>query len=432
MEAGEARGGMSPSTDGVRWAYCGTSAAGFTFRVEGAACSAGELLATIGCSRASRGRMLARGQVVRVGAGGSDALRAAEPKRAQEGTPGPGALRARRTNGRLAAAAAGRSGASAGRAGVLAASSRLAPGDVVAIAPQVTREAGPSSDAFVSVLYEDEFVLAVDKPAGVLVHGDGSDAETLTARVQGYLRRKGSAVVPQALQRLDVETSGVVLFSKVEEFQPLFDALVAGESVGGAEAGASAGGPGRAQQRGMRAKPVVPGGDRASVLAGTVLGEASRVGAGVDEVRAALAAKPLRKTYLAIVRGAVPWEERVCAEPIGRDRHDARRMRVSPTGQPSLTLARCLAVGRDGRHTLLRVELGSGRRHQIRVHLAHLGFPIEGDELYGGGRPGAPGLLLHAACEEFIHPLTRAFVRIEAPYPQRFVTHFPGDDWLER
>ncbi|MBS5477846.1 MAG: RluA family pseudouridine synthase, partial [Coriobacteriia bacterium] len=77
----------------------------------------------------------------------------------------------------------------------------------------------------VSVLYEDEFVLAVDKPTGVLVHRDGSDAETLTARVQGYLRRLGSPAVPQALQRLDVETSGVVLFSKTEEFQPLFDAL---------------------------------------------------------------------------------------------------------------------------------------------------------------------------------------------------------------
>ena len=368
-------GSAGASGSARSWTYLGYGPVGFAFRAE-AACSATGLLADVGCSKASRGKMFAHGQVLR-GMGC-----AAAPNRDDSlQSDVPCAL------------------------GPLVAGARLAAGDVVVIAPLVTREAGPASDAPIDVLYEDEFVLAVDKPAGILVHGDGSDAETLTARVQGYLQRAGSLAVPQALQRLDIETSGVVLFSKVEEFQPLFDALVAGEA-----------------------------------------------GEGPTGPRALFADKPLRKTYLAIVDGAVPWETRACDAPIGRDRHDARRMRVSPTGQPSLTWARRLAVAPDGRHTLLQVELGTGRRHQIRVHLAHLGFPITGDPLYGvsanGVRRGAlaasrarrqPGaslgsdlaswessdLMLHATFEEFIHPLTGAPIRIEAPYPARFACFFP-------
>ena len=317
----------------------------------------------------------------------------------------------------------------------LAAGSRLTAGDTVVIAPLVMREAGPVSGVPVSVLYEDEFVLAVDKPTGVLVHRDGSDAETLTARVQGYLRRLGSPAVPQALQRLDVETSGVVLFSKTEEFQPLFDALIAGE-VGGTPTGSLAAGD-------TLAGPLLRGGGVADVSGARKGGCGSRRESGVSygdcpaaghTPFASLLEKPLRKTYLAIVEGAVPWESRICDAPIGRDRHDARRMRVSPTGQPSLTWARRLAVSPDGRRTLLQVELGTGRRHQIRVHLASLGFPIVGDALYGRGGAAAPerspvaprGLMLHAAREEFAHPLTGAPICIEAPYPARFAALFPG------
>ena len=388
-----------------------------------------ELLAGIGFSKATRGRMLARGQVVR-GVLSGRALRGEKT----DGEASPAALvggEAACISEKLARLgdAADAHAVGLGAPAPLAAGTRLSAGDVVVIAPLVTREAGPVGDGPVSVLYEDEFVLAVDKPAGILVHGDGSGAETLTARVQGYLRRAGSPAVPQALQRLDVETSGVVLFSKVEEFQPLFDALVAGE-------------------------------------AGEVPADPGRVPAGSVK-------KPLRKVYLAIVDGVVPWESRTCDAPIGRDRHDARRMRVSPTGQSALTQVRRLAASPDGRHTLLQVELGTGRRHQIRVHLAHLGFPVTGDPLYGsaadGGRhgwlptsgsgrrigssalvsarcdrpstpggcrrpgpsepaliaPTSPGLMLHATLEQFVHPITGAPTRIESPYPARFATLFP-------
>lgn len=135
----------------------------------------------------------------------------------------------------------------------LAPASRLAPGDVVGLAFAHTHMPGPASEAEPVVVWRDRFALAVDKPAGILVHADGGVGETLTARVQGLLDREGrpdhegrpdgqgppgrmpdggrdsvARLVPQALQRLDVETSGLVLFSLAEETQPAFDALMAG------------------------------------------------------------------------------------------------------------------------------------------------------------------------------------------------------------
>ncbi len=211
------------------------------------------------------------------------------------------------------------------------------------------------------VLYQDSVLLAVNKPAGLLVHGDGTDADTLTSRVQDLLMAQGSTARAQAVQRLDVETTGVVLFSLTEEFQPALDALVAGHE--------------------------------------------------------------MRKRYLAVVQGRLPagpcdaagWL--VLDGPIARDRHDARRMRVGATGKPSLTRVRERSV-RKGL-TLVEAELGSGRRHQIRVHLAHAGCPLLGDTLYGGRRH-ADGLMLHAWREELVHPVTGERLVLEAPLPERF------------
>lgn len=217
------------------------------------------------------------------------------------------------------------------------------------------------------LLYEDEWILAVDKPAGVIVHGDGTGKATLTGHVRDlFVSRDEDASELQPLQRLDRETTGIVLFSKRKETQAAFDALIADRRIA--------------------------------------------------------------KRYLAIVCGRFPQTPQTFRGSIGRDRHDSRRMRVSRTGKPALTRAHLLAFtpadAAGPARSLLSVDLLTGRKHQIRVHLSHAGFPILGDALYGGPRAAA-GLMLHAAEERFEHPVTGERVSIHAPYPERFIPLFP-------
>ena len=215
-----------------------------------------------------------------------------------------------------------------------------------------------------SLIYEDEVLLAWDKPAGIIVHGDGTGVRTLTDVVAAHLDATGRADArPQPVQRLDAETTGLTLFSLDRATQPALDAQVASHA--------------------------------------------------------------MNKSYLAVVAGRVPWGEKTVRLPIGRDRHDARRMRVCrpDQGKPAETHIRRVAE-KDGR-TLLLVTLVTGRRHQIRVHLASLGHPIVGDALYGGARSSA-GLLLHAWREELDHPVTGERLRLETAWPARLWPERPA------
>lgn len=200
------------------------------------------------------------------------------------------------------------------------------------------------------VVYEDAWMLALDKPAGWLVHGDGTGARSLTDEVRALT---GSPAA-QPVQRLDRETTGVLLFSLDKAVQSALDAAVASGAVS--------------------------------------------------------------KRYVALVRGAFPAGSRLVDRPIGRDRHDARRMRVARTGKPALT--RVTLLERRGAASLVMAELATGRRHQIRVHLASIGFPIVGDVLYGAP-PARTGLALHAREERLAHPVTGERLVIAAPWPSR-------------
>lgn len=221
-----------------------------------------------------------------------------------------------------------------------------------------------------ALIYEDEWLLAADKPAGVIVHGDGTGTATLTDAVRAHLLDEGreeAAAQLQAVQRLDADTTGLVLFSLSKEVQPRLDALVAEHD-------------------------------------------------GIE------------KRYLAIVRGEVPPTLTRIDTGLARDRHDARRMRVDARGKPSLTLVRPLDVAgpRRARVSLVELTLRTGRKHQIRVHLASRGYPILGDALYGvpADRAGRTPLMLHAVSEVLAHPVTGERLALSVPYPERFASYF--------
>jgi 23S rRNA pseudouridine1911/1915/1917 synthase len=144
---------------------------------------------------------------------------------------------------------------------------------------------------------------------------------------------------------------------------------------------------------------------------------------------AALAARAIGREYLAVCTGVMTAGGTVDA-PIGRHRSQRTRMAVRADGRPAVTHYR--VVRRFRAHTLVRVTLETGRTHQIRVHLAHIGFPLVGDPLYGGRRRipagctpalaaalrGFPRQALHAARLALSHPLTGRELQWEAPLPQ--------------
>jgi 23S rRNA pseudouridine1911/1915/1917 synthase len=129
------------------------------------------------------------------------------------------------------------------------------------------------------------------------------------------------------------------------------------------------------------------------------------------------------KTYRALcARAPDPPEGRV-NEPLGRDpRHPGRRC-VRADGEPAATRYRTLAVGPGGQ-ALVEARPETGRTHQIRAHLAHLGAPLLGDPRYGGprrvGEAGVPRVMLHALRLEIDHPATGARLAFEAPVPEDF------------
>ena len=203
------------------------------------------------------------------------------------------------------------------------------------------------------VVYEDEFVLVVNKPKDILVHSDGGNEITLTSMVQSYLCDKNyCSAIP--IHRLDKETCGMVVFSKSIIFQPLFDKL--------------------------------------------------------------LEEKKIRRNYLAFVSGRYDNTQSITInKPIGKDRHNANKRVIAKNGQEAITKVRSIKANKE--YSILRCTLATGRTHQIRVHLVSIGYPILNDELYGRSSKLLKRMGLIADELSLYHPLKEEMLELEIDLP---------------
>lgn len=218
-----------------------------------------------------------------------------------------------------------------------------------------------AQDIPIEVVYEDDDILVVNKQPGIVVHpGAGNPDGTLVNAVKYYtnnnLSKGGADYRPGIVHRLDKDTSGLIIIAKNDWIH-------------------------------------------------TRLGRLFKK-------------HDLKKIYNVIVRGVVQHNEGKCDAPIGRAKLSRKKMMVRHDDGKS-ALSEFKVVERFNKATLVDVRIHSGRTHQIRVHMAHLGFTVLGDSLYDG-KPfsiNIPRQCIHAAILEFVHPRTGELLKLSAPMP---------------
>lgn len=233
-------------------------------------------------------------------------------------------------------------------------------------APKPTR---PQAEAIpLEILYEDADIAVVVKPCGMVVHpAAGNEDGTLVNALLYHLDALGGIggeLRPGIVHRLDKDTSGLLLVAKNDGAQLALSRQ--------------------------------------------------------------LAERAMEKHYRALVEGSFREDHGFIDAPIARHRVDRKRMAVDPAGRPSQTEWTVLAPGRGC--TLLDVHILTGRTHQIRVHMKHIGHPVCGDPIYGlphGVK--VPRLMLHAYSLAFTHPVTGQAMTFTAPLPEAFLAGLRGN-----
>ena len=226
---------------------------------------------------------------------------------------------------------------------------------------QVSTRAG--DDMPIDIRYEDEWLLVVNKPVGLVVHpAPGHPRRTLVNGLLAYgasLSNLGEGFRPGIVHRLDKDTSGLLLVAKTN----------------------------------------------ASHL----------------RLAAMFKAKVIERIYLALLSGKLSQRQGRIRGPIGRHPRRRTSMAIVEKGKPAETDFRVLRYFQH--HTLVEVRLQTGRTHQIRVHFAHLGRPVVGDQVYGQGdsQRGLTGHMLHARTLRFTHPFTNKNISITAEPPQEYL-----------
>ena len=215
----------------------------------------------------------------------------------------------------------------------------------------------------VEVVYEDNDIIVVNKPKGMVVHPangnpDGTLVNAIMAMCKDSLSGIGGEIRPGIVHRLDKDTSGLLIVAK---------------------------------------------NDKAHI-----------------NMSEQIKNREVKKIYIALVRGVVSENEATINMPIGRSTKDRKKMAVRKDGKEAVTHFKVLK--RYNKYTLLEVKIDTGRTHQIRVHMAEIGHPVVGDMVYSNGKNefGVEGQMLHAKSLDFRHPITGKQMHLEAELPEYF------------
>ena len=249
---------------------------------------------------------------------------------------------------------------------------KVAGGEVFEVeVPDPVSVGNPAQDIPLSVAYEDEHLIVVDKPAGLVVHPacgnlDGTLVNALLHHCRGSLSGIGGVERPGIVHRIDKDTSGLIVAAKTD-----------------------------------------------------------RAHAGLA---AQFAAHSIERRYLAIVAGTPSRHSGRIEANLGRSAADRKKMAVLPPGQGRHAVTHWRVMERLAGAALVECQLETGRTHQVRVHMASIGHPLLGDPFYGG-RPGSPEVrnllrrlaftrqALHAARIGFVHPVTSRALAFESNIP---------------
>ena len=237
-------------------------------------------------------------------------------------------------------------------------------GDKIEIEEEPAKEIElKAQDIPIEILYEDNDIIVVNKPKGMVVHPangnpDGTLVNAIMSICKDSLSGIGGEIRPGIVHRLDKNTSGAIIIAK---------------------------------------------NDKAHI-----------------NLSEQLKNHEIKKTYIALVRGIVKENNATINMPIARSKKDRKKMDVDKNGKEAITHFKVLNRFQDC--TLLEINIETGRTHQIRVHLSHIGYPIIGDDVYSNGKNkwNIEGQCLHAKSLDFKHPITGKQIHIDAPIPEYF------------
>ena len=242
------------------------------------------------------------------------------------------------------------------------ASYRVKVGDVILIKDGFVKEMSLKATKMdIDIVYEDEYLMVINKDSGVVVHpGAGNSNDTLVNGLLYYNKTlsKGEEFRPGIVHRLDKDTSGLMIIAKDDKAHELL----------------------------------------------------------ADDFKN----KRIHREYIALLDGVFPQKKAIIDAPIGRSKQYFDKMEVCKDGKKAITNLEVIKKYKD--YTLVKLVLETGRTHQIRVHLAYIGYPVHNDSVYSNKVCTDFGQFLHSAYLKFKHPITGEVLEFNSKLPEEFQT----------